>query len=225
MERWPKIIIFDFHSTLSLASGSHGKNDLYNDLAGVKSGKQKYYNISDLKSKLRPFKLSSVPPIDWYRTMINSKIDPLEMVPNLDELVRFVKYIKRSSPISHFGIASNAEQESFMVDMMRYCFELRGEVSPFKSSTVVGSELFRNYTSLQKPGKLKHIMIIIKNLMKIDGSGINEDTKNSDIVLIDDEKANIDLVKSEGVCGILISDYFTIKDWNNNECSYTKIPM
>lgn len=241
MENWPKLIVFDFHGTLSLPSKVKTTGYKESKLLSLVYGKEStasigdvFENINSLKNYLRKFKSPEYKITNWYQCMTTANIDPLKMVPTLDQLVEFVKYVKAKSPMTYFGIASSNEMMNFMTDMMRYCFESRNMLNPFEDITVVGNEWFPKYTHIDgNLEKVKHILIIETNLIKNDRPGAKF-IEWGDVVLIDNESKNLDDVmnikdkfpEAKGwICGILTEDYFTINDWNNNNCGFTKIPI
>ena len=210
----PRLIIFDFHGTISLKQGRSlfPMNDFINTLDKNFAFDAR---INDLKKGLRKYKLPSDTKTNWYVLMNRAKIDPEVMVPTLNDIIKFIDYVTSQNPTTIFAIASMVENDSFIFDMMKYVFEMRGKISPFTYNTIVGSNTVNKYGGNEK-GKLKHISVILKN--------IEIPVDNKDIVLIDDSIPTIQIMTLNGICGILISDYFTIKDWNKNSCGYSEVP-
>lgn len=180
-----KLIVFDFHGTLSLKQGSSDHE----------------MRINNLKVFLRGFKKDGE-KMNWYILMKKSNIKPNLLMPTLDDIIYFIK--KQNDSI--FGIASVAESESFILDMMRYCFESKNMKSPFTIDNVVSSGTLFKYGQRIEQGKLKHITVILKNL--------NLDIPYSSVTLIDDTESMISDISYLGVCGILVEDGFRISDWN-----------
>ena len=210
----PSLIIFDFHGTISLKQGSSifPMNDFIDTLDKKFAFDAR---INNLKKGLRKYKLPSDTKTNWYVLMNRAKIDPEVMIPTLNDFIKFIDYVTFQNPTTIFAIASMVENDSFIFDMMKYVFEIRGKISPFTYNTIVGSNTVNKYGGNEK-GKLKHISVLLKN--------IDISLSPKDIVVIDDSITTSQIMTMNGICGILISDYFTIKDWNKNSCGYSEVP-
>jgi hypothetical protein len=189
----PKLIVFDFHGVLSLKEGSFKD---FKELLDYKTIK-----INNIKTYLKKFKTND--SLDWYLLLKKSKINTIFLMPTLDEVILFIENITLLFPKIQFGIASMGEIESFMIAILKYCFEERGKVSPFNESNVVGFQTLNKYSKIIEKGKLTHISVILKNL------NLNIPLEN--IVLIDDHP---EVIINTGICGILVEDFFKISDWN-----------
>ncbi len=212
-----KLIVFDFHGTLSLKSGKVNRllSLLFEksfEKSLEKSLKKKEDEneevsieiaINDLKNMLKKYREGS-----WYDTMKKIKIGPEIMMPTLDDVIHFVDYMTDLNPKIIFGVASMLEEEQFMYDMLRYCFEMRGKVSPFTLKTIVSSSGLKEVTvkSEGSNDKWPHIKVILQR------NDLNIDIE--DIVLIDDNESVIEYMTEKGFCTILANHYFTISDWN-----------
>ena len=163
------LLVFDFHGCLSLKSGEQLNN------------LKKYLKIKDTK---------------WYSAMKMSNIDPYIMMPTLDEVIYFVDYMRKYKCI--FAIASMLEDEIFMYDMMKYCFESKNKISPFVQEAIISNQPFKKYD------KSSHIFNILKR-MKL---------PKMKIILIDDNEKNVNYMNNIGIKSILVKNYFRIKDWN-----------
>jgi len=161
------LVVFDFHGTLSL-----------------KSGKKLNY----LKKILKKYN------DNWYLAMKKSNINPYIMMPTLDDVIYFVKKLRNKT---HFAIASMLEDEKFMYDMMKYCFESKNEISPFPLESIVSSHTLD--TEFKKHDKRPHIKKIIKDL------------DVSEIILIDDNKNNVSFMNSKGIPSLLVKNYFKVR--------------
>ena len=198
---FPKLIVFDFHGTLSLPSGTERSillGDFEETFQIPEFGKIK---INNLKKALRKYKNG-----DWYSAMVNSKINPYIMMPTLDDVITFVDFIRNNRKDTAFSIASMLEDERFMYDMMKYCFESKGKISPFVQEAIISSHSLDNKISKSKEDKWPHISVILKRM--------NLPFQKSDIVLIDDTETVVYYMTKSGICSILVEDYFTINDWN-----------
>ncbi len=241
--KFPTLIVFDFHGTLSLKSGSSKMGGLLGDFeTSLDKNNVKYAGINNLKNALRKYKLATDKlPIDWYVLMNRAQIDQEILIPNLSDLIRFVEYVKRVKPNTVFAIASMIESENFMSAMMRYVFEIRGKlhINPFNSNTIIGRTSLTKYGNLSKThkGKQQHIHVIKKNL------GL-ENLPNNEIILIDDKEQNINDITTpvydkvnnwvttgyNSICGLVIDnsyeddEFFTIGKWNKNLCGFSKVP-
>ncbi|GAH14732.1 unnamed protein product, partial [marine sediment metagenome] len=107
------MIVFDFHGCLSLSSKDIKKYNLKNDLYDVLNND------------------------DWYNSIVNLKIDPYFLMPTLDDIVKFVDIIKNKKKNINFAIASMLEDEKLMYDIVKYCFEKKGKISPFKKEFII----------------------------------------------------------------------------------------
>ena len=195
---FPKLIVFDFHGTLSLNTGTENTKEFEKTL---KKGEYEMIKINNLKNALRKYKKTS-----WYQAMKDSHIDPNVMMPTLDDIIMFVDYLKENSKDTVFGIATMGEQEDFIYDMMKYAFEFKNRESPFTMNSIIG---FRNIKSSEIKSqsihdKWPHISLIIKNLNLI----------NPSVVLIDDNIRVVDYMTSRGICSVIVKYYFTLDDWN-----------
>lgn len=204
----PKFIVFDFHRVISLKEGSN-KLINNNDVKSMIEEDQDLttLGINNLKNGLRKYKLKGETKTDWYELMKRSNINPDKMIPTLDVLINFIETIKGNHSHTLFGIGSMGESEQFIIDMLKYAFEYNNKTSPFNKNNVVSSISINKYGSRHEIGKLKHIYTLQKNL------GVNY--KNNEIALIDDNYDNIADVSMEGVCGVLIHNFFNMEDWNN----------
>jgi len=198
---FPKLIVFDFHGCLSLASGTERGvlvGDFENTLKLAEYGR---IRINNLKKALRKYKNGS-----WYSAMVKSKINPYIMMPTLDEVITFVDFIRNNRKDTVFSIASMLEDEHFMYDMMKYCFEKKDKISPFLQDAIISSHSLDNKVSRSRNDKWPHISVILKKL--------NLPIEKSDIVLIDDTESIVDYMTKSGICSVLVEDYFRISDWN-----------
>ena len=167
------MIVFDFHGCLSLSS-----KDI------------KTYNIKNILNKE-----------DWYESMVKLKVDPYFLMPTLDDVVKFVDNIKYKRNDIIFAIASMLEDEDFMYDMMKYCFDCKGKISPFTKESICGTRFDK------KEMKIPHIQEILKRLnLKID---------NSNIILIDDTEKIVSFMRNKGIFSILVKKYFILEEWNH----------
>lgn len=192
---FPRLIVFDFHKTLSL-----DKRDI-NSL--LKNYKEEYRNNVQPKGPLTED--------SWYSILSRNNIDLDTIMPTWRDIKYFITYITNHRPDIIFGIASMIEQDSLILGMMRYAFEKIEIHNPFNSSTVVASSTFNKYGYMKLPGKQQHITVMTMNL------GLHDDIKIGDTVLIDDSMDN--LKNTQPICGVLASDYFRIADWNNAQNS------
>tara|TARA_R110002153_G_scaffold31231_1_gene95274 strand:- start:970 stop:1647 length:678 start_codon:yes stop_codon:yes gene_type:complete len=199
---YPKLIVFDFHGTLSLASGSEKSPILLGDFeTSLKLGEHTLIKLNNLKNALRPYKNG-----DWYSAMQKSNIDPFIMMPTLKDIILFVDDMRHHRKDVVFSIASMLEDEKFMYDMMRYCFESQGKISPFLQEAIISSHSLNRMMSKGKDDKWPHISVILERMkLSID---------KSDIVLIDDSENVVSYMSRNGVCSILVQDYFRLTDWN-----------
>ena len=214
-----KLIVFDFHGTLALRSGK--ANRLFSLLFEKKfeEGKEKekkkqeekapevdpnYIAINDLKNILKKYKKND----SWYDAMKNAKIDPKVMMPTLDDIIIFVEYMQKLNPQIIFSVASMIEEETFMYDLLRYCFETRGKFCPFDMKNIVSYASLKetNIKSSNSSDKIPHIEVILKR------NNLNVDKK--EIVIIDDNELTVTYMASQYYCSILATNYFTISDWN-----------
>lgn len=200
---FPKLIVFDFHGCLSLNSGTE-KGILLKDFEKTLELPEIYnVKINNIKNALRKYKDG-----DWYSAMIKIKINPYIMMPTLDDVISFVKYIQNKNQGTVFSIASMLEDEQFMYDMMKYCFESKGNQNPFLREAIVSSHSLKGVNiSKSNYDKWPHIFVILKRL--------NLPIQKSNIVLIDDSQENVLYMTLNGICSILVEDYFKMTDWNN----------
>ena len=205
-----KLIVFDFHGTLALRSGKANRifSLLFEKNFEKDGGKQDegkdFIAINDLKNILKKYKKND----SWYEAMKESKIDPKVMMPTLDDIITFTDYMKELNPEIVFSVASMIEEETFMYDLLRYCFEMKGKISPFSLQNIVSSASLKetNVKSANSSDKIPHIEVILKrNSLQID---------KNEIVIIDDNELTIKYMASQDYCSILASNYFTISDWN-----------
>lgn len=200
---YPKLIVFDFHGTLSLDTGS--------------------LNIGALKARLKKYALPNEPKaltVDGWLTLMNraatnNDLKPEDMMPHLNDVIDFISGINaKSHHTTKFAIASNAEQDAFVLAIMNYCFAARGkhDLNPFNENNVIGIKGLSRYEPMPAgEGKLKHISVILRNL----GWKIGEDIQYSDMVLIDNSSDDLKRVKPAGVKPIQVKQYFRIEEWNN----------
>ncbi len=191
--KFPRLIVFDFHGTLALRQG---------------------LLINDIKKELKKYKLPDE-ITNWYLLMNRAKINPEKMMPTLDNIIYFFDYIENQNIGTIFAITSMIESDYFIIDMMKYSFEIRGKISPFTSDTVVGSFTLNKYGG-KEIGKLKHLSVIFNNL--------NLKLPSNEIAVIDDDDRTIEIIDKHGMCGVSVKNYFTVADWNKNSCGYEKIP-
>lgn len=190
---FPKLIVFDFHKTLSL-----DKMEL-NTL--LKQSKEEYRQNVQPKGKLTED--------SWYQIFKRNNIDINQIMPTWKDIIQFIKYIKNSRPDVIFAIASMIENDLLILGMMKYVFEKLNMINPFTSDTVVATFTFNKYGYMNLPGKQQHIMVITTNL------GLQDTILIKDTVLIDDSYDNIK--NTEPICGVLATDYFQISDWNKSQ--------
>lgn len=199
------LLVFDFHNTLSLKSGKVNSDYLKMFLDQLENGKlpQLQIGINDLKTILKKYKGVND---SWYQAMKKSKLDAKIMMPTIDDIISFIDYVKPQNYV--FAVASMLEDEQFMYDLLHYCFEQRGKKSPFTVKTIVSIYGLKE-TDVKSKGmydKWPHIEVIFKRN--------NIHVEKDQIVMIDDDLDNIKYMATLGVCGIHVSDYFTIEDWN-----------
>jgi len=200
---YPKLIVFDFHGTVSLdTTGDKTINQLKNRI--------KKYNNNEFKAPL------SVD--NWYtlmvRTIENDGLNTEDMVPRLQDLITFIHSINEyTNNKTKFAIASNLEQDSFIMAMMNLVFSLKGvsNLNPFNENTVVGTQGLNKYGKMPGEGKIQHISVILKNL----GLELGKDIVYNDIVLIDNSDTDIAKVVRSGVKPVKVKEYFTIREWND----------
>ena len=198
---FPKLIVFDFHGTLSLSSGTE-RGMLVGDFeTTLKLPEYGKIRINNLKKALRKYKTKG-----WYSAMINSKINPYIMMPTLDDIITFVDFIRVNRKDTIFSIASMLEDEHFMYDMMKYCFESKGKISPFSQEAIISSHSLDNKISKSREDKWPHISVILKRM--------NLPFEKSSIVLIDDTISVVEYMTKSGICSVLVDEYFRISDWN-----------
>ena len=201
----PRLIVFDFHGVLSLSTGRGTYIDDFEQSFKIDLESIPNLRTTNIKNALRKYKTDS-----WYSAMRNSNISPYLMMPTLDEVVKFIHYMKSINSHVYFAIASMGEQDSYMFDMMKYCFESQNEASPFTMDLIVG-QIANTKGSMGKHDKMLHIDIIINNIKQRDPY-IELDPSYT--VLIDDSIGNVEFMTEQGVCCVYIEDFFTIKAWN-----------
>jgi hypothetical protein len=198
------LLVFDFHHTLSLQSGKVNPDYLKTFYEQLENGMLPdiHIGINDLKTLLKKYKGIND---SWYQSMKNSKLDAKIMMPTIDDIISFVDYIPKNYV---FAVASMLEDEQFMYDLLRYCFEQKGRLSPFTTKTIVSIYGLKE-TDVKSKGmndKWPHIEVILKRN--------NFHFEKDQIVMIDDDLDNIKYISSIGVCGIHVNEYFTIEEWN-----------
>ena len=199
------MIVFDFHSTLSLKSGK--VNPFYVDefMEQLENGKipNVEIGINDMKTYLKRYKETNE---SWYNAMKRSKINPKNLMPAIDDVIHFVDFMQ---PLGYvFTVASMLEEEKFIYDLLYYCFEQKGRLSPFKLSAIVSTYGLKetNIKSKDKGDKWPHIEVIMKR---------NNFTFSKDqITMIDDDRDTIQYMTSIGICSVYATNYYTIQDWN-----------
>lgn len=200
---FPKLIVFDFHKTLSLDKG-----DLNSSLQSYKNS---YRQNHQPKGPLTED--------SWYAIFNLNQISLDDIMPTWRDVKYFITYIKNQTT-TIFGIASMIEQDALILGMMKYAFQEMEMENPFSADTVVASSTYNKYGYMNLPGKQQHIVVITKNL------GLADEIMISETVLIDDNVENIK--NTAPICGVVASDYFLISDWNmaqgkNEYCNYSKI--
>lgn len=196
---YPDLIVFDFHGTLSL---KEGRSPLVSENLFFPC--EKLYHINDLKKILRRYKNDD----SWYKTMIKAEICPEIMMPTLNDIIMFINNIKIVNPDIIFSIASMIEDEKFIYDMMRYCFDSKKKENPFNQNNIVGFQsLSKNkLNSLCSKDKTPHINIILSRL----------DRNITNIVLVDNDSDVIATMSKLGVRSVYVEEFFTIEDWNKS---------
>lgn len=204
---FPRLIVFDFHNTLSLE-----KSELNTLLQPYKDNYRKDHQPKG------PLTEDS-----WYNIFNIYQVDINLIMPTWKDIGKFISYIMSVSPKTIFGIASMIEQDSLILGMMKYCFQIINIRNPFNSNTVVASSTFNKYGNMNLSGKKQHIIVITRNL------GLENDIKIGDTVLIDDNITYIN--DTYPICGVLASNYFLISDWNqaqtnrpNKYCIFDTVP-
>ena len=188
---FPRLVVFDFHKTISL-----DKRDI-NSL--LKKYKEEY------RKNVQP--TGPLNEESWYTILSRNNISLDTIIPTWKDIKYFITYISDRRKDVIFAIASMIEQDSLILGMMRYAFEKMNLSNPFNTNTVVASSTFNKYGFMNLPGKQQHITVITMNL------GLQDDILIKDTVLIDDNIEN--LIKTQPICGVLASNYFRISDWNN----------
>lgn len=193
-----KLIVFDFHGTLSLRTGT--SKYVGNFETTLEKDEFDDVKINNLKNALKQFKTTT-----WYEAMVKSKINPRIMMPTLDDINFLTEYAKKNNAI--LGIATMGENEDFIIDMLNYCFSSLGKKSPFNEKAIIGVTAMKEakVKSKNSNDKLPHIFIILERLKL--------DIPLSSIVLIDDNGNITDYMNSIGMKTILVDDYFRMKDW------------
>ena len=206
-----RLIVFDFHGTLSLKSGK--TNAVFSMLfernveeKKVAENKDVWIGINDLKNLLRKVKTKDM---TWYNAMHKINIDPDVMMPTLDEVIYFTEYMRDLYPIIVFSVASMLEDEAFIFELLTYCFEKRGKRSPFEMRSIVSSASLKDtpLKPLNAYDKTSHIDVILRRNNLVD-------VEKKDIVLIDDNTEVVQYMASTNICCITATNYFTIQDWN-----------
>jgi hypothetical protein len=198
---FPKLIVFDFHGTLSLRTGT--SKYIGNFEKTLEKDEFDDVKINNLKNALKPFKTKT-----WYDAMVKSNINPKIMMPTLDDVNILSDLAKKNGSI--LGIATMGENEDFIIDMLNYCFSSLGKKSPFDEKAIIGVLSMKESKVKSKTNndKLPHIFIMLERL------GLNFPL--SSIVLIDDSGSITDYMSSIGMKTILVDDYFRMKDWYAN---------
>lgn len=193
---FPDLIVFDFHGTLSLNTGTEKNVEKFEET--LEKDEYDMIKINNLKKALRKYKKTS-----WYQAMKDSQIDPNIMMPTLDDIVDFADQVGNKSI---FAVATMGEQEDFIYDMLKYCFESKDRESPFNMDAIIGFQniQFSEVKSKSVNDKWPHISLIIKNLK----------LKKPSVVFIDDSSSVVEYMTKIGICSILVEDYFKIEDWN-----------
>jgi len=199
------MIVFDFHSTLSLKSGK--VNPFYVDefMEQLENGRipSVEIGINDMKTYLKRYKETNE---SWYDAMKRSKINPKNLMPTIDDVIQFIDFMQ---PLGYvFTVASMLEEEKFIYDLLYYCFEQKGRISPFKLSAIVSTYGLKetNIKSKNKSDKWPHIEVIMKR---------NNFTFSKDqITMIDDDIDTIQYMTSIGICSVYATNYFMVQDWN-----------
>lgn len=199
-ENYPKLIVFDFHGTLSLDTSEINK--LKNRI--------KKYNNNEFKAPL------SVD--NWFtliqRAVQNDGLKLEDMVPRFQDLINFVYLVTSyTEGKTRFGIASNLEQDSFIIAMMKYVFDQKeaSNLNPFNEDTVVGMQSLNKYGKMSGQGKIQNISVMLKNLHL----ELGKDITYHDIVLIDNSEDDLAKVTSVGIKPIKVEKYFNIQEWND----------
>lgn len=199
------LLVFDFHHTLSLKSGKVNEILLSIFLKELENKIEPSIEIgiNDLKTILKKYKEKND---SWYIAMKRSQLDAKIMMPTIDEIVSFVDSVKDFGYI--FSVASMLEEEQFIYDLLKYCFEQRGKQSPFTLNNIVSNYSLKetDVKSKSMNDKWPHIEVILKR------NGFSFDKQ--DIVIIDDTIDTIKYMSSVGICGVHATDYFRIDDWN-----------
>ena len=189
-----KLYVFDWHDTISFDS------------------KTTRTRIKDVIKSWNGFKDDN-----WYEGLValESGIDPLipkfdiaQLIPKFGMLYEFTLEHK------NVAIASASENEQYMYDVLRYCYEKMGMESPFRRELIISTKTVGEYSSLGEitpkkyNGKLQHIEIIKRRFNEVTEGEI---IQNKDIVLIDDGRTNIRVVAGGGVGGYHVKkgEYFT----------------
>ena len=129
-------------------------------------------------------------------------------MPTIDQIIEFTNYMKELYPGITFGVASMLEDENFMYDLIKYCYNRKGYETPFMRKAIVSSSglLESGIKSKDNNDKNPHIDVIMKRL----GVKFNKD----EIILIDDSPNVVNYMASKGYCCIVATKYFLIEDWN-----------
>lgn len=202
--KFPQLIVFDFHGVLTRPQ-------------------------SDTKAVQKQLKINKPEGrVNYYNLMISKNPDVNYLMPTLDEIAYFIRYVQRVSPNTRFGVASVGENEAYIIDMLRYCFERADPPleSPFNESNVVANFMYARLdrdakVKLREKGLSKSKILQINYICE--QSGI--DPPGCEAVLLDDRAGNIK--QTLGVCGMLVEPiYFRVDIWNRNApaCHYSQVP-
>jgi len=129
------------------------------------------------------------------RFYLGENINPYILMPTLDEIIDFVEILISDDKKYKFGIASMLEDEKFMYDVLKYCFQSKDKISPFNKEGVISSHTLN--ISIKLHDKTEHIFQICKNM--------NIPFIKTKIILIDDNKNNVKYMNSIGIKSILYS--------------------
>ena len=202
-KKFPQLIAFDFHGVLTRQQ-------------------------SDTKAIQTQLKIDKPPgKVNYYNLMVSKNADVNYMMPTLNEIVYFIRYIQEVSPNTRFGVVSVGENEAYIIDMLRYCFERAAVplVSPFNKSNVVANFVYARLDrdskiKLRERGLSKSKILQINYICEQEGI----DPPGCETVLLDDNYMNIE--QTVGVCGMLVDPiYFRINIWNKHSvlCNYSQI--
>jgi len=201
--RFPQLIVFDFHGVLTRSQ-------------------------SDTKALQNQLKLNKPQGrVNYYNLMVSKNADINYMMPTLNEIVRFIRYVQQNSPNTRFGVASVGENEAYIIDMLKYCFERSDPslVGLFNQSNVVANFMYARLdlkakVKLRERGLSKSKILQINYICEQEGI----DPPGCEAVLLDDTNLNIE--QTLGVCGMWVNPvYFQIETWNRNasRCNYSLV--